>query len=144
MSGENENLRLLAVFHYVLGGLTALFSLFPALYLLLGVLMLADPMDFSGKGSPPPPEFAGIFLTALGGILALAVLVVAFGLILAGRFIDGRRHHTFCMVVAGLSCMIFPLGTALGVFSLILLMKPEVRMMFDKPRQEGALQSASD
>lgn len=144
MSGENENLRLLAVFHYVLGGIAALFALFPLLYVLLGVLMLADPMDFSGKGGSPPPEFAGIFMTALGGVLVLAVLSVSAGLIAAGRFIDRRRHHTFCMVVAGVSCIFFPLGTALGVFSLILLMKPEVRTMFDNPPLEGSRKGVPD
>lgn len=145
MPGENENLRLLSVFHYVMGGIAALFALIPMIYVLFGVLVLTVPEGFGGgKGGEPPPEFLGIFMTALGGVFALAVLAVAAGLVLAGRFIDRRRHHTFCMIVAGVSCLFFPLGTALGVFSLILLTKPEVRMLFDIPPRECLAKGASD
>jgi hypothetical protein len=49
---------------------------------------------------------------------------------LAGRFLARRRHHTFCMVIAAVACTFMPLGTVLGVFSLIVLSRESVRESF--------------
>ena len=38
-----------------------------------------------------------------------------------------------CMIVAGLSCMMMPFGTVLGVFTLLVLLKPQVKALFDAP-----------
>ena len=40
MNQDNEHLRLLAVFHYVVSGLAALFSLFPLLYCGMGAIFI--------------------------------------------------------------------------------------------------------
>ena len=37
----------------------------------------------------------------------------------------------FCIVVAGVECMIMPFGTVLGVFTLIMLMKDSVKALFE-------------
>ena len=34
------------------------------------------------------------------------------------------------LVVAALECLAFPLGTVLGVFTLIVLVRPEVKQLF--------------
>ena len=60
MNKDEEQLRLLAVFHYVVGGLIALFAGFGLIYLTIGVAMLVVPemMDSSGNA---PPAFFGLF-----------------------------------------------------------------------------------
>ena len=65
--------------------------------------------------------------------LAYAVLVA-----LAGSFIARTRHWTFCIVVAAVSCAFFPFGTVLGVFTIIVLSKPDVKAAFDGPPPLGA------
>ena len=40
MSQDEEHLRLLSIFHYIVGGLAVLFSFFPLIYAGFGVLML--------------------------------------------------------------------------------------------------------
>jgi hypothetical protein len=40
---DSEHLRLLAIFHYIIGGFGALFSLVPVLYLALGIAVLKAP-----------------------------------------------------------------------------------------------------
>ena len=45
---------------------------------------------------------------------------------LAGRFIALRRHRMFCLVIAGLICLWVPLGTALGVYTFVILTRPGV------------------
>ena len=38
----------------------------------------------------------------------------------------------FCFVIACLACMQMPLGTILGVFTIIVLARPSVKEMFDR------------
>ena len=43
MNRDDQHLKLLSIFHYVLGGLTALFSLFGLFYLIFGLVMILAP-----------------------------------------------------------------------------------------------------
>ena len=52
-------------------------------------------------------------------------------LALAGRYLLQRTHYTFCLVVAAIACLLMPFGTALGIFTIIVLMRPSVREMFE-------------
>jgi hypothetical protein len=36
----------------------------------------------------------------------------------------------YCLVVAGIECIFMPFGTVLGVFTIIVLMRPSVRNLF--------------
>jgi hypothetical protein len=58
--------------------------------------------------------------------------VLAGCLIAAGRFLQLRRNYIFCMVAAGFACLQVPLGTVLGVFTIIVLQRPEVKRMFEQ------------
>ena len=52
---DQEQLRLLTLFHYVYAGITALFACFPIIHLVVGVLLLTNPGTFgTGKNAPPP------------------------------------------------------------------------------------------
>ncbi len=130
----SHHLRLLSIFHYVLAGLGALFSLVPALYIVMGVAMVSGVFDGNGtKPSPPvpPPAVFGWVFVAIGAIVMLMGLVYVVLVALAGRFLARARHWTFCIVVAALSCAFFPFGTALGVFTIIVLSKPDVKAVFE-------------
>ena len=56
----------------------------------------------------------------------------AIAMAVTGKFLGAHRRHTFCMVMAALSCLFMPFGTILGIFTLIVLSKPEVRELFHK------------
>jgi hypothetical protein len=132
MAQQRDDVRLLAVFHWVLAGLAALFSLFPLLYLGLGVAMLRGQLD----GPHPPPPFIGWMMIAVGTTMTLMGLGYAVLVALAGRWLAKNRNWTFIMVVAALSCAFFPFGTVLGVFTIIVLVKPEVKALFQGPREQ--------
>ena len=129
MGAPRDDLRLLSIFHYVLAGLAAPFSLVGLLYAWLGMSFTSG--NF-GEGAPPPLAFGWIFV-AVGLGLTVAGLAYATLLALAGRFLARRRAWTFCVVMAALSCTFFPLGTALGVFTLVTLTRPEVKALFAAP-----------
>ena len=127
MEQDEEHLRLLTVFHYVVGGLAALFSCFALMYVGFGCLMLYAPAQ--GQGEPPPAVMGWIFI-AFGGVLFLIGEVMAGCIVLAGRYIRQRKHYWFTFVTACVQCVFMPFGTILGVFTVIVLSHRSVRETF--------------
>jgi hypothetical protein len=129
MNQDQENLELLSIFHYIIGGMAALFSFFPIIYLILGTLFIVAPWRIQGSGNPPPTFLGWIFIV-LGGSIMIVGFAFAVCVILAGRYINKRRHYIFCLVIASLNCLFMPFGTILGVFTIVILMRPSVKELF--------------
>lgn len=127
MGAPRDDLKLLAIFHYVLAGLTALFALFPLAHVGLGAAMLSGKLD---GGSAGPPEAFGWILIVGGLVLAALGETYAVLVAVAGRFLSRQRHWLYCMAMAGLSCAWIPFGTVLGVFTIITLSRDEVKALF--------------
>ena len=137
MTQDEEHLRWLSIFHYVVGGLAALFSLIPVIYIVLGILMLVAPETMESEDGEPASAVAGwIFLTI--GIVGMGLgFVFAALIVLAGRFIAKRKHRTFCIVMAGIQCLFQPFGTVLGIFTIIVLLRQSVKELFEaKPHPQ--------
>lgn len=129
---DAAQLRLLSVLHYVLAGFTALFSLFPVIYLVLGIAVLsgAMPVNSSTASSPGEVQLLGWVFTGLGTVFFAVMLALAALIAYAGRCLARAQRHTLCLVAAGLCCMFMPLGTILGVFTLVTLTRASVRERF--------------
>jgi len=70
MNQDKEHLRLLAIFHYVVAGLAALFSFFPLLYTTVGTIFILAARHGTPKpGEELPPEFLGWIFIVLGSVL---------------------------------------------------------------------------
>ncbi len=126
---DAEHLRLLAIFHYVGGGMTALFACFPFIHLGIGVFMLLKPEAFKPR---PPPEFVAWIFIAAASLVILLGWTLAVLFVLAGRNLSRRRRYVFCQVVAGVGCVLMPFGTVLGVFTLVVLSRPSVKNLFQQ------------
>jgi hypothetical protein len=125
---DEEHLRLLSILYYIWGGLTACFSCFGVIYALMGgVFLVAAAQEQNG-----PPAFVGLLFWVFGAAMVILVLVVAGVTIWTGRNLQKRQHYTACMVVAAISCLSVPLGTALGVFTFVVLSRPSVKQLFQQ------------
>jgi hypothetical protein len=130
MREDEQHLQLLAIFHFILGGLYALCGCFPLVYVFAGgmVISAAPPPKSPNE---PPPEVIGVIFIALGLFLCAMIWIIAICTLLSGRFIMQRKYRTFCLVTAGLMCLNAPQGTVLGVFTFIVLLRPSVTRLFD-------------
>jgi hypothetical protein len=132
MEPVRDDLRLLSIFHYVLAGFTLLFSCFPLTYIGVGAAIALG--AFREAGPDGPPLFVGWIMGGVGIFLLVLLLAYGIAMIVAGRSLADRRRWLFCMIMAGISCPSFPFGTALGVFTLVVLSKPEVKALFTARR----------
>jgi hypothetical protein len=128
MHQDLQHLRLLAIFHYVFGALVMFFASFFLFYLGLGLVMVLSP---SSMGGPPPPPALGWMFVLIGGTAVILGWAIGICLMLAGRFLNRRTHYIYCLVMAGVAALLPPLGTVLGVFTFIVLLRPSVKHFFE-------------
>lgn len=124
---DNEDLRLLSIFHYLVGGLGSLLALMPLVHMGIGLFFILSPEQIAGNNWEAPPEFIGWLFFFLGLVFFLVGQFLAVGIILSGRFIARRKYYLYSFIVACLECAFFPFGTVLGVFTIIVLSRETVR-----------------
>ena len=131
MDRDTEQLNLLAIFHYVVAGLAALFSFFPLLYTTVGAIFIFAARHGTAKpGEDLPPEFLGWIFAVLGSVLFLIGLSMAICILIAGRSLALRKRYSFAFVMACIECLFIPFGTILGVFTTVVLSRESVRGLF--------------
>ncbi|WP_395749915.1 hypothetical protein [Prosthecobacter sp.] len=137
-SKDAEHLRTLAICHYVNGGLSIVGIAFLFFHYSMMNMFFGNAQLWEHSKSPPPfnpQEFLKFFVwfyLIFGGLLVISGI---FNLV-SGRFLQRRVHRTFCMVIAGLNCLHMPLGTLLGIFTLLALTKDSVIPLFDRPKSD--------
>jgi hypothetical protein len=127
---DAEHLRLLSIFHYVVAGLAAVFGSFPIIHLVMGLLIVQG--AFEKPGQPDFPRAFGWVFVGFAGAMILMFWTLAVLLAVAGRQLSRRRGYTFCLVTAAIACAFLPFGTVLGVFTIIVLMRPSVKRLFGR------------
>ncbi len=140
MSQDEQYLKILSIFHFVVAGISALFACFPILHFIAGIVMLVAGfgMGIGGEAFPESiiPGFMGLFFTLIAGSMILFGLVLAVCKALAGWFLGRKSHYMYCLVMAGVECIFMPFGTVLGIFTIITLLKPSVKELFDVQETE--------
>ncbi|MBS0211040.1 MAG: hypothetical protein JSS27_19010 [Planctomycetes bacterium] len=131
---DAEHLNMLAIAHYVVGGLGFLCASFPLIHVTVFGAMAIHPewLDKGKANAEAPPTF---FFGAFAIMAALMVLLgyIASGLtIYSGRQIKQRRRRMFSIVMAGVMLIFQPLGTILGVFTLVVLLRDSVKQLYEE------------
>jgi hypothetical protein len=130
MNQDQEHLRLLSIFHYVVAGLSALFACIPMIHVGLGLFMALAPEKMASHGQAAPPAFLGWFFVVFGSCFILAGWTFAACVFAAGRCLAKRKRLLFCQVMGGIECIFMPFGTVLGVFTLLVLSRESVKPLF--------------
>jgi hypothetical protein len=127
MTQDEQYLKLLSIFHYIVAGLTALFSCFLFIHIAIGIAMLCG--AFEGKDAPP--RFLGLFFIVFPSMFIMAAWILAGLMIATGVKLKHRSSYTFCIVIAAIECILIPFGTVLGVFTIVVLMKESIKQLFE-------------
>ena len=135
MKQDLEHIKLLAIFHYVVAGMTALFACIPLIHFFVGLALASG----SFEANDPEAQTIGVFLMAFAGLFILAGWTLAILIAYAGRSLHTHKRYTYCLVMAGVECIFIPFGTVLGVFTIIVLMRDSVKELFGGSNPTGSL-----
>lgn len=130
-SRDDEHLRLLSIFHFVLGGLVVLMLPLLSLHLMFAYSMFTVFPFLAGPDQNAPPQEAFQIIFWVYPIVGLLFLTAAAINLLSGWFLLRKRHRVYSLVVAGLDCLNVPYGTALGVFTILVLTRSSVEKMYE-------------
>jgi hypothetical protein len=146
----SECLQVLSIFHYVIGGMVAVFSISALPFLGIGLWLILSPSTISDLNSTLTELFLKLsleqsdfsllenipgysrWLVLAAGIAYLAVGLTLAGCIIAsGQSLARRKRYWFSFIVAWVESLLFiPFGTVLGFFTIVTLLKGSVRKLY--------------
>jgi hypothetical protein len=109
--------------------------------------VFTNPKFFENQKQPMPVPPEKIFAVMKWFYLAGAVWFVSSGVLnlISGLCLRARKGRTFSLVVAGINCLHIPLGTVLGIFTIVILSRESVREVYDSCGQPpGGVTPTSD
>lgn len=127
MKRDIEQLRLLSIFHYVMGGLAIPCSFIPLLDIWMRFSMVGSAWELQ------PIDWVTMIIPAA---FLLVAILFAGTFFVAGYFLSRHRNRFFCLVVAGIDTLFVPLGTILGIFTIVILMRNSVIALFEENRSK--------
>jgi hypothetical protein len=139
---DDEHLRLLALFHYIFGGLGVAFALLGVVWTLIMATMIASfPPTPEGVSEEAARQFRNMpaFMMALFGVRA--ALGVVYGILQSvwGRCIARRRARLFTLIVALPGLLFLPYGTLLSVFTFVVMERASVERLYRGGQPEARL-----
>jgi len=135
---DAEHLSALSIGHFILSGV-ALLGAAPTLFYGVAGAKLMDELgsdmsmamgDVTGQNSDAILQDLGSLVTALIVSAVVLAVVSAVHLLVVGVMIRKRRWWTFCYLTGWGECLMFPFGTILGIFTILVLSRPSVKRAF--------------
>jgi hypothetical protein len=130
---DDQQLKLLSIFYFIVGGLSAVGACIPFIHLGVGIAIVTGNLPRAQIDDPVPASLGWVFIGIASSIIVLG-WAYAIGMILTGRRLRHRRSYVLCIVMASMTCLSVPIGTCLGVFTLIVLARPSVKQSFQRKR----------
>jgi hypothetical protein len=132
---DEEHLRLLSLFHFIKGGITAAFSLLGLLYFLfLGFLMKMGNrfnMPSYSYTEEFPVEFMS-YIFMIGGVIVLLILLSGILQLVSGYYLKRKEYHLFSFIIGIIEILEIPYGTILGLMTLIVLSRDSIKRKYER------------
>lgn len=125
MDRDAAELKLLSRLHFALAVFTGLCALLAIPFVWAGSVALKQL-----SAGALEQELAGVVLLALGISLAVLCLVHAAILVYIGLLVRACRRWWLVMIFSGLHALNVPLGTALSIYTFIVLCRDSVKQRF--------------
>jgi hypothetical protein len=135
-----EHIKILGILNIIMGGLTALGGLI--VLLATGSIASLIVMGLQDSGEAENARIAAPIIGVIGVVIGVFLLVLALPAILGGWGLMNYRSWSriLMIVVSGLSLLHFPLGTALGIYGLWVLLNEQSRQLLESG---GAIPAAA-
>ena len=140
IDADQQHLKLLSIFHYVVGGILYLCGFFPIIHLVIGILMVTGSFGAQNQNDETVVRVMGCFFLVFPLLFMFCAWTLATLIIITGKKIANRLSYTFCLVMGGIECIFMPFGTILGVFTIIVLCRPSVKLLFTSAEPYQPLQ----
>lgn len=111
---DASHLQALAVAQYIFGGLALLFAA----------------LCFVAAVTRGLPTGFGV----LAGIQGVGLAAIGLGNMVSATCVRRRRRRTLSLIVAGVTCIAVPIGTVLGVLTIVVLLRESVRQSYESAR----------
>src|SRR5437660_1281450 len=102
---DEDHLRLLSIFQYILAGISVLEGCCPLCYFGFGIAIMAGAFD--GDRNPPPPEM-GLILSIICGAITLYAWIWCLLEVFAAHSLGKHKYYRFCFVMACLELLNLP------------------------------------
>lgn len=121
----------------------AAFSMIPLIHVGFGIFFITSPETFPDPDGTVPPAVMGWLFVIVGIIVIFVGMALAICIITSGRFLSKRKGYWFSFVVACIQCINAPLGTALGVFTILVLSRASVKELYGISRPSDSSRSSA-
>ncbi|WP_295910452.1 hypothetical protein [uncultured Xanthomonas sp.] len=125
-----SDLNTLATLYAVMAGLQVVVLLLVGAVLAYGV---HEEAQLNAVGQSPDQAQSGVIAIVMLSILLGLGLLALLLKVLVARALRQRRQLGLCYAGAVITCLGFPLGTALGIATLLTLQRPAVGALFRTP-----------
>jgi hypothetical protein len=126
-----EHIKILGILNIVMGGLTALGGL--VVLLAAGSIASIIAMGLQDSGEAENARLAAPIVGVVGVIIGIFLVALAVPAILGGWGLLNYKSWSriLMIVISGLSLLHFPIGTALGIYGLWVLLNEQSRQLLD-------------
>jgi len=128
---DESDLNLLSTLHYVYTALATCGGLGLAGYFIVLAAIVGNAPAHGSHAARDQEVAAGVMIV-FGVVMAIIMIPIIVLHFLAAAGLKKRTRYVLVLVMSGWSCLHFPLGTALGVWSIIVLQRPGVKALFGK------------
>ncbi len=131
MDRDQRHLKILSQFQILYG----ILNLFVSYFYYQEIFLIVDKIRRALEESHPELEVA--LWLGFGFVFFLIGIVILFCIILTGQSLARYQNYHFCLIVAALECLIIPVGTILGIFTILVLRRDSVKALFAAPQEES-------
>ena len=127
----NKKLEMIVIAHYVLGVIGVIVSCFALSKSGLGMSLIDQAESYTELEKLMHEVFGWIYIVS-GVALFIFGEVLSVCLIVSANFMKRHTAHTFSIFVAAITCTIIPIGTVLGIFTIITLSDKSTKELYKK------------
>ena len=127
LQADRTQLRILASFYTLVAFLLSIAGVVALGYFLIGLALVFGVL---GPAATDGPRRHALILSGSAFGLGAVIWALAAGVIAVARSLRRRKRYLYCIITAGLFCALPPLGTVLGLCTILVLLRTSVQEVF--------------